>query len=140
MSDPSGAFEVTLFADTLEAAQDQLQSGAQVVVTVEATMEADQLKLLARSVAPIDTVVADVGGMGLKVFIEEARAVEAVQAVLDDARKVAALKAGRGPVQLCVMAGDLGEVELDLGEDFPVNPAIKGAIKSLGGVLDVQDI
>jgi DNA polymerase-3 subunit alpha len=78
--------------------------------------------------------------MGLKVFIEEAGAVAMVQAVLDDARKVAQLKAAKGPVQLCVMAGDLGEVEVDLGEDFPINPAIKGAIKSLGGVLDVQDL
>ena len=43
-------------------------------------------------------------------------------------------------MQLCVMAGDLGEVELDLGDDFPVTPQIKGAIKSLGGVVDVQDI
>ena len=140
LSDPTGAYEVTIFSDTLEAAQDQLVTGNQVVLTVEATMEADQLKLLARSVAPIDSIVADVGGMGLRVFVEEARAVEAVQAVLDGARQVAALKAAKGPVQLCVMAGDLGEVELDLGEDFPINPQIKGAIKSLGGVLDVQDL
>ena len=39
-----------------------------------------------------------------------------------------------------IMAGDLGEVELDLGEEFPVTPQIKGAIKSLGGVLEVEDI
>jgi len=140
LSDPTGAYEVTIFADTLEAAQDQLVTGNQVVVTVEANMEADQLKLLARSVAPIDTIVADVGGMGLKVFIEEAGAVAMVQSVLDGARQAAVVKASKGPVQLCVMAGDLGEVEIDLGEDFPVNPQIKGAIKSLGGVLDVQDI
>ena len=103
-------------------------------------MEADQLKLLARSVAPIDSIVADVGGRGLRVFVEEAHAVEGVQNVLEDARKVAQLKAAKGPVQLCVMAGDLGEVELDLGDEFPINPKIKGAIKSLVGVLDVQDI
>jgi DNA polymerase III subunit alpha len=48
--------------------------------------------------------------------------------------------AAKGPVQVCILAGDLGEVELDLGEDFPVTPQIKGAIKSLCGVLDVQDI
>ncbi|MEM6311677.1 MAG: DNA polymerase III subunit alpha [Pseudomonadota bacterium] len=139
LSDPTGAYEVTLFSDTLEASQDVLQSGAQVVVTVEATMEADQLKLLGRSVAPIDAVVADVGGMGLKVFIDDASAVASVQSVLDGARQ-AVSRAAKGPVQLCVMAGDLGEVEMDLGEDFPVTPQIKGAIKSLGGVLDVQDI
>ena len=139
MSDPSGAFEVTIFADTLEAAQDLLQSGAQVVVTVEATMEAEQLKLLGRAVNPIDRIVADVAGAGLRIFVEEARAVDSIQTVLHGAR-TAARGAGKGPVQLCVLAGDLGEIELDLGEDFPVTPQIKGAIKSLGGVLDVQDI
>ena len=34
---PTGAYEVTLFSDTLEAVQDALQTGAQVVVTVEDT-------------------------------------------------------------------------------------------------------
>ncbi|MFK7874305.1 MAG: DNA polymerase III subunit alpha [Paracoccaceae bacterium] len=139
LSDPTGAYEVTLFSDTLEAAQDVLVSGAQVVVTVEATLESDQLKLLGRSVAPIDAVVADVGGMGLKVFIEDAAAITHVQAVLDGARQAVA-RAAKGPIQMCIFAGDLGEIELDLGEDFPVTPQIKGAIKSLGGVIDVHDI
>ena len=139
LSDPTGAYEVTLFSDTLEACQDILQSGAQVVVTVEATLESDQLKLLGRAVAPIDSVVAEVGGLGLKIFVEEARAIASVQSVLDGARQAAA-RAGKGPVQLCIQAGDLGEIEIDLGEEFPVTPQIKGAIKSLSGVLDVQDI
>jgi DNA polymerase-3 subunit alpha len=48
---------------------------------------------------------------------------------------------GRGPVQFCLMDPELpGEVEVDLGETFIVNPQIKGAIKSLGGVLEVEDI
>jgi DNA polymerase-3 subunit alpha len=33
-----------------------------------------------------------------------------------------------------------GEVDIDLGQDFPVTPQIKGAIKSLGGVLEVEEI
>ena len=33
-----------------------------------------------------------------------------------------------------------GEVEVDLGRDFAVNPQVKGAIKSLQGVLEVEDI
>ncbi len=139
LSDPTGAYEITLFSDTLEAAQDYLTSGEKVVVTVEATLEADQLKLLARSVAPIDTIVADVGGMGLRVFIDTADAIGAVQAVFRTAEQ-AAQKAQKGPVHLCITTGDLGEVELALGEDFPVTPQIKGAIKSLGGVVDVHDV
>ena len=31
-------------------------------------------------------------------------------------------------------------VEMDLGQDFPINPQIKGAIKSLDGVMSVEEI
>ena len=42
---------------------------------------------------------------------------------------------------LCLMGADLpGEVEVELGQDFIVNPQIKGAIKSLSGVLEVEEI
>ena len=139
MSDPTGAYEVTLFSDTLEASRDHLETGSKVVVTVEATMESDQLKLLGRSVAPIEMAVADVGGMGLRIFIETPSAIAAVSEVLSGARN-AAKSAGKGPVHLCLMDPALpGEVEVDLGSEFPVSPKIKGAIRSLGGVLEVEE-
>ncbi|MFK7746246.1 MAG: DNA polymerase III subunit alpha [Roseobacter sp.] len=140
MSDPTGAYEVTLFSDTLESARDHLETGSKVVVTVEATMESDQLKLLGRSVGPIDAATADVGGMGLKVFVDDPEAIGAVATVLEGARH-AVKTAGRGPIQFCLMDPSLpGEVEVELGQDFVVNPQIKGAIKSLNGVLEVEDI
>ncbi|MEE4188659.1 MAG: DNA polymerase III subunit alpha [Roseobacter sp.] len=140
LSDPTGAYEVTLFSDTLEAAREYLETGSKVLVAVEATMESDQLKLLGRSVAPADAAVADVSGVGLKVFVDAPGAIAAVASVLEGAQQ-AVKTAGRGPVQLCLMDPGLpGEVDVDLGQDFVVNPQIKGAIKSLTGVLDVQDI
>lgn len=140
LSDPTGAYEVTLFSDTLEACRDHLDTGSKVVITVEATMESDQLKLLGRSVGPIELAVADVGGMGLRIFIETPSAIAAVSEVLAGAQK-AAKSAGKGPIHLCLMDPALpGEVEVDLGAEFPVTPQIKGAIRSLGGVLEVEEI
>ena len=140
LSDTTGGYEITIFSDTLEKAQDHLVTGTKVIVTVEASLESDQLKLLGRSIAPIDTVVADVGGIGLKIFIEDIEAVSAVASVLEGAVK-AAQNLGRGPVQFCLMDSSLpGEVEIDLGQDFPVTPQIKGAIKSLIGVMEVEDL
>ncbi|MEO1557038.1 MAG: DNA polymerase III subunit alpha, partial [Pseudomonadota bacterium] len=140
MSDTTGAYEVTLFSDSLEKAQDYLVAGEKVIVTVEATMEADQLKLLGRSVAPIDTVVADVGSLGLRIFVDAPAALSSVADVLDGAAQVAK-GAGRGPITVCLMDDSLpGEVEMDLGAEFPVTPQIKGAIKSLSGVIEVQDV
>ena len=48
-------------------------------MSVEATMEAEQLKLLARAITPVDTIVADAGGMGLKVFVDEEQAIFSVK-------------------------------------------------------------
>jgi len=140
LSDTTGAYEVTIFSDTLEKARDFLETGAKVVLTVEATMESDQLKLLCRSVAPIDGVVADAGSMGLKIFVEDPETISTVANVLSHAAETVK-NAGRGPIMFCLMDAALpGEVEIDVGQDFPVTPQIKGAIKSLNGVLEVQDL
>jgi DNA polymerase-3 subunit alpha len=139
LSDPTGQYEVTLFSDTLEAARDYLETGSQVVLSCEATMESDQLKLLGRSVAPIDNVVADAGGAALRVFIDTPDAITSVKTILDNAAKDG-VRAGKGPVFFNLMHPDLpGEVELDLGDEFPVNPQIKGALRSLDGVIEVED-
>jgi len=144
LSDTTGAYEVTLFSDTLELCRAHLETGSKVVVTVEATLEADQLKLLGRGVTPIDAAVADAGGMGLRIFIETPGAVAAVSEVLEGARRAAqqsGTRMARGPVHLCLMDPALpGEVEVDLGAEFPVTPQIKGAIRSLGGVREVEEI
>ncbi|NNK67599.1 MAG: DNA polymerase III subunit alpha, partial [Rhodobacteraceae bacterium] len=127
-------------SDTLEIARDHLEPGTNVVLTVEANMEAEQLKLLARSIVPIDTVVADAGQAGLRVFVDQDDAIGAVAGLLGRARGESGL-AGRGEVQLCLMSLDLpGEVDVSLGTDFPVTPQIKGALKSLPGVVTVEDV
>ena len=140
LSDPTGQYEVTMFSDTLETAREHLETGSQVVIQAEATMEADQLKLLGRSVSPIDIAVTDVGSAGLRLYLEEPSAIPSVATILENAIRDG-VKGGRGPIYFCLMNSDLpGEVELDLGDDFPVNPQIKGALRSLGGVIEVEEV
>jgi DNA polymerase-3 subunit alpha len=138
LSDPSGLYEVTVFSDTLEAARDSIEVGANVVLTVEANMESDQLKLLARSISPIDAVTADAGGMGLKVFIDEISAIQSVQSVLE---RMAKERGSKGPLTFCVPDPRTGdEVEITPAREFALNPQIRGALKSLPGVVMVEDI
>ena len=141
LSDPTGAYEVTLFSDTLEAARDHLETGAKVMVTVEATLESDQLKLLGRSVAPVDLAVSDIGSTGLRIFVAEPRAVGHVASVLDRAARQVP-RAARGPIRICCLGapGLPGEVDVALAQEFPVTPEIKGAIKSLDGVMAVEEL
>jgi len=44
-----------------------------------------------------------------------------------------------GPITLCLLAGEQ-EVDVDTGAEFPITPEIKGAIKSLSGVMHVEEI
>ena len=129
-----------MFSDTLEVAREHLETGSQVVLTCEATMEADQLKLLGRSVAPIDSVVADAGATGLRIFVEDAPAIGHVAGILEKA-KTDGTRAGRGPIFINLMGAGLpGEVEIDCGAEFPVTPQIKGALRSLDGVIEVEEV
>ena len=140
LSDTTGAYEVTLFSDTLELARAHLETGAKVVVTVEATLESDQLKLLGRSVAPIDAAVGDVGSISLRIFVDAAESVPHIASVLAQAYKEVK-SGGKGPVTLCLLDPNLpGEVHIDLQAEFPVNPQIKGALKSLAGVIEVEEV
>lgn len=102
-------------------------------------MESDQLKLLGRGVSPAEKAVADAGAAGLRIFVEAPDAIGQIANVLGRAAEQLP-KVPRGPVHLCLMHEGLpGEVELDLKQQFPVNPEIKGAVKSLSGVLAVED-
>ncbi|MEM8774782.1 MAG: DNA polymerase III subunit alpha [Pseudomonadota bacterium] len=140
LSDTTGGYEVTMFSDVLEKSREHLETGAQVILSVEASMEADQLKLLARSVQLADDLVAGAEATGLRVFIEEQQAVTSVAKVLENASQNATKKS-LAPLHLCLMDPNLpGEVELVAGETYHITPQIKGAIKSLPGVLTVEDI
>ena len=88
----------------------------------------------------MDVAVADAGASGLRVFIDKETTVPAVASVLEQSAKE--VKSGaKGPIYFCLMDPALpGEVEIDTGREFPVTPQVKGAIKSLGGVLEVEEV
>ncbi|MEC8195964.1 MAG: DNA polymerase III subunit alpha, partial [Pseudomonadota bacterium] len=140
LSDPTGAYEVTIFSDTLEKCREHLETGSKVVVTVKAEMESDQLKLLAQSMTPVETIVADAGNSGLKIYLDDTSAVGPVANILEGAKETMK-NMPKGPIWFCLTNMELpGEVEIDAGAGFPVNPQIKSALKSVEGVMAVEEI
>ena len=103
LSDPTGAYEVTLFSEALEKSREHLETGQKVVITAEATMEADQLKLLGRSVAPVDIAVADLGSKGCAFLLR--------QRLLSPRFRLSWIRqiqsGTKGPVFLCLMNPEL---------------------------------
>jgi len=139
LSDATGRYEVTVFSDTLEQYRAHLEVGNNVVLAVEAEMEGDQLKLLARSVQPVDVAVADAAAMGLVVMLNDAAGIAPLAETLEKAAEGASRRT-RGPVRLRLVDPALpGEVEMALGDEFAVNPQVKGALRHLPGVVEVED-
>ncbi len=141
LSDPTGLYEVTVFSDVLEAARMHLEPGSNVVLSVEATMEADTLKLLARGAQPVDLVVADAGAAALKVRITDADTVGDLVEVLGRHRDQPAPKKTRGPLLCCVPDPETGgEIEVEIGADLPLTPRLRGELRVLPGVLEVEEV
>ena len=100
-------------------------------------MEAEQLKLLARSITPIDEVATD---GEIAITIEEPSAAVSVARLLAKVRQEAR-RPGKDVVYIRPFSRDMDtECEIKVGEDFVINPQIKSALKSLGGVLTVEDV
>ena len=142
MSDPTGQFEVTLFSEALEAGRPHLEPGARVVIQVEATQEGELVRLTGRTVTPIDDVVD--GAAGLRVYLDAEGALASVANVLAQAREAARMAAKRGKgglVTLLLLDPSLpGEVEIEVGDGYPVTPQIRRAIRSLSGVVAVEEV
>ena len=139
LSDPTGIYEVTMFSDVLEISRSNLEPGDNVVLTVDANIEGGQLKMLARSVQLVDKAILSGTSAGLCVYVNEPNVLPSVASVLERAKKAVNSKS-IGPIRLYLMHPSLpGEVEMELKGKFPVTPEIKGALKSLGGVVEVED-
>ena len=135
LSDPTGLYEVTCFSEVLEASRDHLEPGRNVVLTVRAELEGESLKLLAQSIQPIDSIVAQGGAQDLRIHLARPEAVASLAALLGRIE-------GRSTAQitLCITDPDGREIDITLPDAYPVTPQVKGAIKAIHGVLAVEDV
>ena len=135
LSDPTGLYEVTVFSDTLEQARDHLEPGRNVVLTVEANLEGETLKLLARGAQPIDNVAAEAGAADLRVHLNRPEAVTSLAGLLDRLEG-----RNRARITLCVADDGGREIDILLPRPYPVTPQIRGAIKAMQGVVMVEEV
>jgi DNA polymerase-3 subunit alpha len=132
LSDTSGAFEVTMFSETLSQSRGLLEGGQPLIVTVDVRREEESLRLTVQKIEPLDTVVAQAAA-GLRIFVAEAEALPRLKSVIS--REAG----GRGRVTV-VLDLPSREIELALPGGFRVDPRIRAAVKSLPGIIDVHEI
>ncbi|MDN3567716.1 DNA polymerase III subunit alpha [Paeniroseomonas aquatica] len=130
LSDQTGSFEVTLFSEVLNRSRDLLVEGMAVLVSAEAKLENDNLRLTANGLEGLEKAAQNVG-QGIRLWLEGPAAVEPIHALL--------AREGRGKGRVVVIArtGDGQEVELALPGGFNVSPRLMQAMKVVPGVAEV---
>ncbi len=130
-SDPTGQFETIVFSDTLNAVRELLEPGKAVIARVEADLDGEDIKLRLQGLEILDKAAAAIV-QGIEIFVRGSAPLESI------ARRLS--PGGRAPVRLTLLLEHGREVEIGLGSKFAITPQIKGAIKAISGVLDVQDL
>jgi DNA polymerase III subunit alpha len=98
-------------------------------------------------VAPVDAGLARAGRSEIRVFIEEAAAALSVKMLLERYRDDATVR-GRGAVTLSTLGVELDvggypracDIDIALGDGWPMNPQVKSALRSLQGVVAVEEV
>jgi DNA polymerase-3 subunit alpha len=130
-SDPTGQFEAICFSDTLAATRDLLEPGKAVIARVEADVEGEEIKLRLQGVDMLDKAAMAIVS-GLMIYVRDTKPVDSIAQRLTNG--------GKSPVKLVLQVNHGREIEISLGNKFTVNPQIKGAIKAIPGVVEVQDL
>jgi DNA polymerase-3 subunit alpha len=132
MSDASGGFEVTLFSEVLGASRELLDSGQPLLLTVDARVEDEQLRLTCQAVESLDAAAAKTAA-GLKIVLSDDSPIPALQNLI--AREAR----GRGKIILVPRFGNR-EVEIALKQTYTISPQTIGALRTIPGVVEVMEI
>jgi DNA polymerase-3 subunit alpha len=131
ISDASGSTEVTLFSEILLRSRELLKEGNAILITCEARMEGETLRLTAMDLESLDKAAAGLRQM-LRLTIESEAAIEPIRELL------AKEGPGKGKVALIPRVGPGQEIEVLLPGLFNVSPRLAQAMKVFPGVAHVE--
>ncbi|NYZ12211.1 DNA polymerase III subunit alpha [Azospirillum sp. RWY-5-1] len=133
LSDASGVYEVTCFAETLASSRELLEAGRAVLLSVDAQLNGEEVRLTCNEVKPLDEAVASVSE-GLRVVVRDAAPLPHLKAMLDRFGR------GKGRIHLLVEMDALREAEIQLPGGYSFTAQSRAALKSVSGVIEVAEL
>jgi DNA polymerase III subunit alpha len=136
-SDATTDFEIAVFSDVLEASRDLFDAGAMLLLTVNAEEREGEIRFACDGARRLDAAAAQTTSQ-LRVTVAGPDGVEGVR------RRLASVKEAKpgeaGEVILSLHLPDQGgrQVEILLKEKAACTPAVRGALKAVEGVIDVE--
>ncbi len=133
LTDGEGAFEVTLFSEVLNRVRDLLADGTALLVTADAKIEAEALRLTATDVVLLEKAAAEAGG-SMRVWLDRSEALPQIRALLDREGR------GRGRITLVPKTGLTRDLDIVLPGGFNVSPRLAQAMKMVPGVERIESL
>ncbi len=133
LSDSSGMYEVVVFSELLAAQRELLEPGTPLLLTVDVRLEPDNVRLTAQSIEGLEAAAAQTSA-GLKVYLNDPAPIASLKQIMERCGK------GRGRLKLVLELERGRECELAVPGGWAISPATRGAIKSIPGIVDVQDV
>lgn len=144
LSDPSGQYEATLYAERLTEYRERLEVGHSFIFTVGADTDddTDEVRIRIQSLSPLEEI-AEHGFSKLQIFAEQSEPFGAIARqmsglmVQDSANSRGRGRKG-GKISLILLLEDgRRETEIELPGSYKLSSDIAGSIKSINGVVHV---
>ncbi len=132
-SDTSGVYEVVMFAEALSAARDMLDSGAPLLLTADARLEDDAVRIAVQGVRRLDEAISETP-TALRVYLRDIEALRGLKSVIQRDGQ------GKGRIALVVPVSGEREVEIAIGGRYGLAPPTRAALKAVPGVIDVREV
>ncbi len=130
LSDQTGHFEAIIFSEGLSQYRDLLEPGRAVVLTVQASVEGEEVRARIGAAEALDKAAEKLTS-AMRIYLRDEKPLPSIAERLKDR--------GDGEVSVILMLdGGRREVEISLGKKFRASPQIASAIKAVHGVVQVE--
>ncbi|WP_207458510.1 DNA polymerase III subunit alpha [Azospirillum sp. SYSU D00513] len=133
LSDATGGFEVTCFSEILSANRELLEAGRPVLMTVDAQLNGEEVRLTCQEVRPLEEAVASVSE-GLRIVVRDDKPLDGLRGMLDR------LGRGKGKIHLLVELDALKEVDIQLPGAYAITAQSRAALKAVPGIVEVVEL
>jgi len=132
LSDDTGTFEAMMFSEVLAASRDLLESGAPLLLTLDAQMDQERVRLLATRVDPLEKALA-LKLKNLRLQVNGALPIEELRHLLAED--------GRGNGRIMLSTRSNGHcVDISLPARYAIQPKTLSALKNLPGITEIREI
>ncbi len=132
MSDSTGVYEVALFSETLARTRQFLEEGKGLLMTVDAEIREDALRMTVQDVKPLEESLAD-KVREIEITVDKAEALDILKARLDNEKK-------GGAKVLITLTTQGKDIQIRLPGFYNVSPDTKNVLFQTKGIKKVQEL